>query len=168
MNKEVMELYQQRGVNPASGCVPMLLTMPILFAFYSMLAYSIELRGAPFAFWIKDLSVYDPFYVAPMLMAITMFVQQESRRRPPRSGAAEDHDDDAADLRRHVPVGPERPQPLLVRRQPLAIGQQYLTNWLIGPARVPRPAAERRITKKSTDRYETANTAPSSSSSSPR
>ena len=76
MNQEVMELYKQRGVNPASGCVPMLLTMPILFAFYSMLAYSIELRGAPFAFWIKDLSVYDPFYVAPILTGITMLVQQ--------------------------------------------------------------------------------------------
>ena len=55
MNAELMELYKQRGVNPASGCVPMLLTMPILFAFYSMLAYSIELRGAPFGLWIKDL-----------------------------------------------------------------------------------------------------------------
>ena len=49
MNQELMELYKQRGVNPASGCVPMLLTMPILFAFYSMLSYAIELRGAPFA-----------------------------------------------------------------------------------------------------------------------
>ena len=67
MNQELMELYKQRGVNPASGCVPMLLTMPILFAFYSMLAYSIELRGAPFGLWIKDLAVYDPYYVAPIL-----------------------------------------------------------------------------------------------------
>jgi len=76
MNQEVMEVYKQRGVNPASGCVPMLLTMPVLFAFYSMLAYSIELRGAPFIFWITDLSVYDPFYVAPILTGITMLVQQ--------------------------------------------------------------------------------------------
>ncbi|MGE5198057.1 MAG: membrane protein insertase YidC, partial [Rhodospirillaceae bacterium] len=76
MNQEVMEVYKKAGANPASGCVPMLLTMPILFAFYSMLAYSIELRGAPFGLWIKDLSVYDPFYVAPVLTGITMLVQQ--------------------------------------------------------------------------------------------
>ena len=49
MNTEVMNLYRERGVNPASGCVPMLLTMPVLLAFYSLLSQSIELRGAPFA-----------------------------------------------------------------------------------------------------------------------
>ena len=48
MNQELMALYKERGVNPASGCVPMLLTLPVLFAFYSMLSVAIELRGAPF------------------------------------------------------------------------------------------------------------------------
>ena len=52
MNVELMELYRQHGVNPASGCVPMLLTMPVLFAFYAMLSVAIELRGAPFVGWI--------------------------------------------------------------------------------------------------------------------
>ena len=50
-----MNLYRERGVNPASGCVPMLLTLPVLFAFYAMLSVAIELRGAPFIGWIKDL-----------------------------------------------------------------------------------------------------------------
>jgi YidC/Oxa1 family membrane protein insertase len=77
MNQELMALYKDRGVNPASGCVPILLTMPILFAFYSLLSAAIELRGAPFMFWIKDLSVYDPLYVTPVLMGITMVVQQK-------------------------------------------------------------------------------------------
>lgn len=76
MNTEVMNLYRERGVNPAAGCVPMLLTMPVLLAFYSMLSQSIELRGADFGFWIHDLSLKDPYYVTPLLMGGTMFWQQ--------------------------------------------------------------------------------------------
>ena len=77
MNAEMMTLYRERGVNPASGCVPMLLTLPVLFAFYSMLSVAIELRGAPFIGWIHDLSVYDPLFITPVLMGITQFVQTE-------------------------------------------------------------------------------------------
>jgi YidC/Oxa1 family membrane protein insertase len=150
MNQEVMELYKQRGVNPASGCVPMLLTMPILFAFYSMLAYSIELRGAPFAFWIKDLSVYDPFYVAPILTGITMLVQQ---KMTPQTAT----DPVQQKMFMLMPViftvmflwAPSGLNIYWLVNNVLAIAQQYFTNRLIGPARVPRPAAERRITKKS-------------------
>ena len=76
MNTEVMNLYREKGVNPASGCVPMLLTMPVLFAFYSLLSQAIELRGAPFGLWIHDLSQPDPYYVIPLLMGATMFWQQ--------------------------------------------------------------------------------------------
>lgn len=76
MNADLMGLYKERGVNPASGCVPILLTMPLLFAFYSLLSAAIELRGAPFALWITDLSVYDPYYVTPILMGGTMVLQQ--------------------------------------------------------------------------------------------
>ncbi len=75
MNAEMMTLYRERGVNPASGCVPMLLTMPVLFAFYSMLSVAIEIRGAPFVGWIRDLSVYDPLFITPVLMGITQLVQ---------------------------------------------------------------------------------------------
>jgi YidC/Oxa1 family membrane protein insertase len=76
MNQEMMGLYKQKGVNPASGCLPMLLTMPILFAFYAMLSVAIELRGAPFFGWIHDLSVKDPYYITPVVMGATMFWQQ--------------------------------------------------------------------------------------------
>lgn len=77
MNQEMMALYKQKGVNPASGCVPMLLTMPILFAFYAMLSVAIELRGAPFFGWIDDLSRHDPYYVTPVLMGLTQFWQMK-------------------------------------------------------------------------------------------
>jgi len=76
MNQEMMALYKQKGVNPASGCVPMLLTMPILFAFYSMLSVAIELRDAPFFGWITDLSAPDPSYITPILMGGSMLLQQ--------------------------------------------------------------------------------------------
>jgi len=150
MNQEVMELYKQRGVNPASGCVPMLLTMPILFAFYSMLAYSIELRGAPFALWIKDLSIYDPFYVAPILTGISMLVQQ---KMTPQTST----DPVQQKMFMLMPViftvmflwAPSGLNIYWLVNNVLAIAQQYFTNKLIGPARAPRPAAERRVTKKS-------------------
>jgi len=76
MNQEMMALYKQKGVNPASGCLPMLLTMPILFAFYSLLSVAIELRGAPFFGWITDLSAPDPIYVSPIVMGASMMLQQ--------------------------------------------------------------------------------------------
>jgi YidC/Oxa1 family membrane protein insertase len=75
MNEEVMALYRQAGTNPAAGCVPMLLMFPVLIAFYAMLSVAIELRGAPFIGWIKDLSTYDPWFVTPVLMGLTQFVQ---------------------------------------------------------------------------------------------
>lgn len=77
MNQEMMALYKQKGVNPASGCVPMLLTFPVLFAFYAMLSAAIELRGAPWIGWIQDLSQMDPLYITPVLMGATMFWQQK-------------------------------------------------------------------------------------------
>ena len=76
MNQEMLALYKQKGVNPASGCVPMLLTLPVLFAFYAMLSVAIELRGAPFVGWITDLAGPDPIYVTPILMGATMLWQQ--------------------------------------------------------------------------------------------
>lgn len=76
-NEEVMALYKTEGINPAGGCLPLLLQMPILIAFYRMLQHSIELRHAPFALWITDLSAKDPYYVTPILMTITMWLQQQ-------------------------------------------------------------------------------------------
>ena len=77
MNSEMLALYKQKGVNPTSGCVPMLLTFPILLALYNLLSFAIEQRGAPFVGWIHDLSVKDPYYIWPVLMAGTMFWQQK-------------------------------------------------------------------------------------------
>jgi YidC/Oxa1 family membrane protein insertase len=77
MNTEVMALYKEHGVNPLGGCLPLLLQMPILFAFFRMLDASIELRGAPFIFWIQDLSKADPYYITPIVMGISMVAQQK-------------------------------------------------------------------------------------------
>jgi YidC/Oxa1 family membrane protein insertase len=75
MNVEMMALYKQEGVNPMSGCLPILLQLPILWGFYGLLSRAIELRGAPFILWIHDLSDKDPYYITPLLMTITMFIQ---------------------------------------------------------------------------------------------
>ena len=77
MNQEIMALYKEHNVNPLGGCLPLILQMPLLFAFYSLLAYSIELRQAPFMLWIQDLSIKDPYYVLPIVMGITAFVSQK-------------------------------------------------------------------------------------------
>lgn len=77
MQKESMDLFKKSGANPLNGCLPMLLQIPFFFAFYKMLNGAIELVGAPFLFWIKDLSLKDPFYVLPLLMTVTFFVQQK-------------------------------------------------------------------------------------------
>ena len=76
-NEEVMALYKEHGVNPLGGCLPLVIQMPFLFAFYRMLYSSMELRGAPFSGWIQDLSRHDPYYVTPILMGISMVVQQK-------------------------------------------------------------------------------------------
>jgi YidC/Oxa1 family membrane protein insertase len=76
MNKELMELYRRYKVNPMSGCLPMAIQIPVFFALYKVLLYSIELRHAPFYWWIQDLSAADPYYISPILMGGSMFVQQ--------------------------------------------------------------------------------------------
>jgi YidC/Oxa1 family membrane protein insertase len=74
---ETMNLMKREKVNPIGGCLPMLLQLPIFIALYSVLAQSIELYRAPFIFWIHDLTTKDPYYVLPVLMGITMFIQQK-------------------------------------------------------------------------------------------
>jgi YidC/Oxa1 family membrane protein insertase len=75
MNDEMMALYKENGVNPAGGCLPLLLQMPILYAFYRLLSTAFELRGAPWMLWITDLSAADPHYVLPIVMGATQFLQ---------------------------------------------------------------------------------------------
>ena len=77
MNQEVMALYKQEGVNPMGGCLPLLVQLPILWALYTLFAYAIELRQAPFALWITDLAQKDPTYILPVLMTASMFLQQK-------------------------------------------------------------------------------------------
>ena len=77
MNEELLQLYKKHKVNPVGGCLPMLLQIPVFIALYHALFFSIELRGAPFIGWVTDLSVADPFYVFPVLMGATMFLQQK-------------------------------------------------------------------------------------------
>jgi YidC/Oxa1 family membrane protein insertase len=147
MNTELMTLYREQGVNPASGCVPMLLTLPVLFAFYSMLSVAIELRGAPFAGWIHDLSIHDPLFITPILMGITQFVQT---KMTPTSA-----DPTQQKMMLFMPLimmsfflwAPAGLVLYWTTSNLWAIGQQVLTNRLIGPTKpkVIRPAAERRV-----------------------
>ena len=147
MNQELMALYKERGVNPASGCVPMLLTFPVLFAMWALLQTSIELRGAPWFGWIHDLSQHDPFYVLPIVMGATQIWQQ---RITPATGA----DPAQQKMMMFMPVIftvmflwlPAGAAIYYGVTNLWVIGQQYLTNRIIGPpnVRAPRPAAERR------------------------
>jgi YidC/Oxa1 family membrane protein insertase len=77
MNREIMELYKQKRVNPMGGCLPMFMQIPVFFALYKVLLGTIALRHAPFALWIQDLSAKDPYYITPILMGVTMFIQQK-------------------------------------------------------------------------------------------
>jgi YidC/Oxa1 family membrane protein insertase len=148
MNQELMSLYRDRGVNPASGCVPMLLTMPVLIAFYALLSTAIELRGAPFFGWIHDLSRHDPLYVTPVFMGATMVWQQKIS---PATGA----DPVQQKMMMFMPVvftfmflwAPAGVAVYWLMSNLWGIGQQYLTNYLIGPPNVRsvRPPAERRM-----------------------
>ncbi|ELY5816303.1 membrane protein insertase YidC [Cronobacter turicensis] len=77
MSQEMMALYKAEKVNPLGGCFPLLIQMPIFLALYYMLMGSVELRHAPFALWIHDLSAQDPYYILPILMGATMFFIQK-------------------------------------------------------------------------------------------
>jgi YidC/Oxa1 family membrane protein insertase len=147
MNQEVMDLYRQRGVNPASGCIPMLLTMPILFAFYSLLSQAIDLRGAPFMLWITDLSARDPYYVTPLLMGATMVWQQKIT--PTSTDPAQQK------MMMLMPLvftfmflwTPSGLALYFFCSNLLGIAQQYVTNRIIGPpvVRTVRAPAERKL-----------------------
>jgi YidC/Oxa1 family membrane protein insertase len=159
MNQELMALYRERGVNPASGCVPILLTLPVFLAFYSLLTTAIELRGAPFVGWIHDLSQSDPYYVMPVLVGISQIAMQWMT---PQAG-----------------VDPTQQKMMLIMPVVLIfvfvstpagaliywlvgniwrMGQQQLTNYLIGPPniRTMRPAAERRVKRVGSGKSEGA------------
>ena len=149
MNKEVMELYRKHGANPASGCLPMLATMPILISFYRLLSVAIELRGAPFMLWITDLSVRDPLYVTPIVMGATMVFQQ--RLSPTSADPAQQK------MMMLMPVvftfmflyAPSGLVVYWLTSNVIGIGQQLLTNRIAGPPKKHqiRPPAERLVRK---------------------
>jgi len=77
MNEELMRLYKEHGINPAGGCLPLLIQLPVFWGFFRMLVVAVEFRHSPFIFWIKDLSVRDPYYVTPILMGVTQYISQK-------------------------------------------------------------------------------------------
>ncbi len=83
MNQAMMELYKTEKINPMGGCLPILVQIPVFIALYWALLESVDLRQAPFIFWIKDLSVMDPYFVLPVLMGISMVIQQRLNPPPP-------------------------------------------------------------------------------------
>jgi YidC/Oxa1 family membrane protein insertase len=83
LTQATLELYRQEKVNPMSGCLPILIQIPVFIALYWVLVESVQLRQAPFIFWIHDLSQHDPYYVLPILMGISMFIQQRLNPPPP-------------------------------------------------------------------------------------
>jgi YidC/Oxa1 family membrane protein insertase len=77
MNEEMMKLYKEHGVNPAGGCLPILIQLPVFWGFFRLLTIGIEFRHSPWIFWIKDLSIHDPLYITPLLMGATQFISQK-------------------------------------------------------------------------------------------
>ena len=82
LNKAMMDIYKREKINPLGGCFPILIQIPVFISLYWVLLESVELRQADFVLWINDLSVADPFFVLPLLMGITMFVQQKLNPAP--------------------------------------------------------------------------------------
>jgi YidC/Oxa1 family membrane protein insertase len=81
--KQMMEIYKREKINPVAGCLPILVQIPVFLAFYWVLLESVEMRQAPFMFWIQDLSSKDPFFILPILMGVAMFGQFKLNPAPP-------------------------------------------------------------------------------------
>lgn len=83
MSQAMMELYKKEKINPLGGCLPILVQMPVFLSLYWVLLESVEMRQAPWMFWITDLSIKDPFFILPIIMGATMFIQQRLNPTPP-------------------------------------------------------------------------------------
>ena len=83
LNQAMMELYKKEKINPLGGCLPIVVQIPVFIALYWVLLESVELRQAPFILWIKDLSIKDPYFVLPVIMGVSMFIQQKLNPAPP-------------------------------------------------------------------------------------
>jgi len=82
MNQAMMKMYKEEKINPLGGCLPILVQIPVFISLYWVLLESVELRQADWIFWFTDLSAKDPFFVLPLLMGITMFIQQKLNPPP--------------------------------------------------------------------------------------
>ncbi|RMQ48033.1 Membrane protein insertase YidC [Pseudomonas cichorii] len=83
MSQAMMELYKKEKINPLGGCLPILVQMPVFLSLYWVLLESVEMRQAPWILWITDLSIKDPFFILPIIMGATMFIQQRLNPTPP-------------------------------------------------------------------------------------
>ena len=83
LNRAMMDLYKQEKINPLGGCLPVVVQIPVFIALYWVLLSSVEMRNAPWILWINDLSVPDPFYILPVIMAVSMYVQVKLNPTPP-------------------------------------------------------------------------------------
>ena len=83
MSQAMMELYKKEKINPLGGCLPILVQMPVFLALYWVLLESVEMRQAPWMLWITDLSITDPYFILPIIMGVTMFIQQQLNPTPP-------------------------------------------------------------------------------------
>lgn len=83
MSQAMMELYKKEKINPLGGCLPILVQMPVFLALYWVLLESVEMRQAPWILWITDLSITDPYFILPIIMGVTMFIQQQLNPTPP-------------------------------------------------------------------------------------
>ena len=83
LGQEMMKLYRDEKINPLGGCLPILVQMPVFIALYWVLMESVELRQAPFFLWIKDMSVMDPYFILPLIMGASMFIQMKLNPTPP-------------------------------------------------------------------------------------
>jgi YidC/Oxa1 family membrane protein insertase len=83
MSQAMMDLYKKEKINPLGGCLPILVQMPVFLSLYWVLLESVEMRQAPWMFWITDLSIKDPFFLLPIIMGATMFIQMQLNPTPP-------------------------------------------------------------------------------------
>ena len=83
MQREMMRIYREEKVNPLGGCLPILIQIPVFIALYWVLLSSVEMRGAPWILWVTDLSVKDPYYILPLVMALTTLFQTALNPLPP-------------------------------------------------------------------------------------
>lgn len=83
MNQAMMEIYKTEKINPLGGCLPILVQIPVFIALYWVLLESVEMRQAPFILWIQDLSIRDPYFILPLIMGVSMYVQQKLNPAPP-------------------------------------------------------------------------------------